>query len=511
MTTFIYIRVSTREQSDNGLSLPAQVRECRRYCELRDIPLHPSATNVGDPGVFADPGVSAWKCPLLQRPGFKELWNHIQPGDQIVFSAFDRAFRSVQDFLKTWEILKAKQVVPIFVRDGIQMDTANNQLWAVVVAAFAEFQSQLISERVKEANAVRKLRQQGAGESSTATRAPHVRPRIESPEQSIQRTISADESILQISQAKEQEREARKSAGRVFGYARVSTLDQDVTLQHTRLERTIQQLVEERGYTSAGIFTDDGVSAFKIPFRDRPGGSEIWRQLQPGDAVVVTRLDRMFRSAVDIANTLKYFESREIVLCGGGLDTGSFLGRSQANMLGVMGELESRVTSHRTKLAMRMLQRKIGPWVSGKYPRWVNTTVTRGHTHIHVNRRMVQDIMEMVTLYDAGWTAAEISDHMQAQHEKEFNLPVKVPRSGIQTRHMMEQRLRVKKQWQELAQFKSYCDFHGIKHHEMIDRHYSMLDAEVYEFLRTATRGSLKYWLKNHGEALLRAVPSTDC
>ena len=87
----------------------------------------------------------------MQRPGFQKLWNHAQPGDKIVFLSFDRAFRSTRDFLNSWDVFQSRQVTPVFVRNDIRMDTAAGQLWARTIASFAEYQSAIISERVREA------------------------------------------------------------------------------------------------------------------------------------------------------------------------------------------------------------------------------------------------------------------------------------------------------------------------------------------------------------------------
>ena len=157
MTTFISIRVSTKEQVIDGLSLPTQVRECLDYCRLHglDETLHPDS-NIDSPGVFADPGVSAWKIPIMQRPGFQEIWHRAQPGDQIVFFSIDRGFRSIGDFVKACSEFEKRGVTPIFVRDGISMDTASGSLWCHVRAAFAEYQSALLSERMRESYAIRR-------------------------------------------------------------------------------------------------------------------------------------------------------------------------------------------------------------------------------------------------------------------------------------------------------------------------------------------------------------------
>ena len=79
----------------------------------------------------------------------------------------------------------------------------------------------------------------------------------------------------------------------LVGYARVSTDDQDLTLQRTALK----QAGCKRLYEKVSGAT-----------RDRPALTRMLDQLREGDVVVVARLDRLARSTrdlLDIAELLK--------------------------------------------------------------------------------------------------------------------------------------------------------------------------------------------------------------
>jgi DNA invertase Pin-like site-specific DNA recombinase len=80
-----------------------------------------------------------------------------------------------------------------------------------------------------------------------------------------------------------------RKSGKLFGYARVSTTDQDFGLQREALE-------------SAGVNT---IFEEKTTGTKRDGRTELQKVLSvlgEGDALVVTRLDRLGRSMRDLAN-----------------------------------------------------------------------------------------------------------------------------------------------------------------------------------------------------------------
>src|SRR5215469_1177137 len=76
----------------------------------------------------------------------------------------------------------------------------------------------------------------------------------------------------------------------IFGYARISTGAQDLTLQY-------QQLCAA-GCTRIYRETASGVRS------DRPQLARLLKQVEPGDTVVVTRLDRLARSTLDLLRML---------------------------------------------------------------------------------------------------------------------------------------------------------------------------------------------------------------
>ena len=491
MSGFISVRVSTREQASDGCSLPVQIRECSAYCRQAGIELHPTATNCDSPGVFADPGVSAWRIPIFQRPGFQKLWQHVKPGDQMVFLSLDRAFRSTKDFIDSWEVFKSRQVTPIFVRNDIRMDTAAGQLWGRTIASFAEYQSAVISERVREANAIRKQYGISRSQSSRAARAV---------------VTDIPDSIRNLYKPKEFKSPNSVTSGRVFGYGRVSTHDQDSQPQSLRLESGIEYRMMN-GYSCGGLFVDEGVSAFYTNFSDRPAGGKLWNQLERGDVIICTKMDRMFRSTLDMANVLKVLGEIGVSICtlDGSLSTETPEGRAIASYLCIMAQWESESISWRTVLALDAIRRQRGPWIqiNARFPRWIKKIEYGENKYrLQIVPEVIRDTMTMRELRQAGLTINEVSDVLQRQHEAEFDFPIKVPRCGFESRRSIESRLRGNSRFDEAARVGTYSRKFGIGLADPIDRYYSLQRHEVHVLSNYANDDSLmlKYLDDNDGD-----------
>src|SRR5438034_7950204 len=82
----------------------------------------------------------------------------------------------------------------------------------------------------------------------------------------------------------------------LFGYARVSTRDQDLATQNAELMAA----------GCAKVFKEK-VSGAKT---DRPELAKVRGRLEPGDVLVVTRLDRLARSTRDLLNVIAAIADR---------------------------------------------------------------------------------------------------------------------------------------------------------------------------------------------------------
>lgn len=121
-----------------------------------------------------------------------------------------------------------------------------------------------------------------------------------------------------------------------YGYARVSTSDQDLTLQETALQKAGCEII--RGEKVSGT--------------SREGRQELDTLLQflrAGDSLVVTRIDRLARSISDLQDIVRYLEDKKVsLICTEQpIDTSNAIGKAFLNMLGVFAQFENELRRER--------------------------------------------------------------------------------------------------------------------------------------------------------------------
>lgn len=100
----------------------------------------------------------------------------------------------------------------------------------------------------------------------------------------------------------------------VYGYARVSTVRQATEGESLEVQqRTMAGYALMRGLTLDRVLVEGGVSG-SIPLAERPQGSELLAMVQPGDAIITPKLDRMFRSALDALAVLGRLRDQGVAL-----------------------------------------------------------------------------------------------------------------------------------------------------------------------------------------------------
>ena len=138
------------------------------------------------------------------------------------------------------------------------------------------------------------------------------------------------------------------SAGRVFGYGRVSTHDQ--TTQNQRQE------LMDKGYAihARHWFADEGVSG-KTPALQRPQFAAMLGKLDEGDTLVVSKLDRLGRDVIDVLSILEQLAAIDVrvkVLALGDVDLNSAAGRLTVGVLAVVARMERDMLIERTQAGL---------------------------------------------------------------------------------------------------------------------------------------------------------------
>jgi putative DNA-invertase from lambdoid prophage Rac len=144
-----YCRASTDQQSESGISLDEQRRKIAARC----------AENGWDlADVFVDAGISG-STPLGRRPEGARLLAALRPGDVVVAARMDRCFRSAFDALETIKGFKARRISLWLLDLGDVPGDGVSELIMTVLAAVAQFERTLISERTRDVK--RNLRRNG--------------------------------------------------------------------------------------------------------------------------------------------------------------------------------------------------------------------------------------------------------------------------------------------------------------------------------------------------------------
>ncbi|MFK7882274.1 recombinase family protein [Roseobacter sp.] len=128
----------------------------------------------------------------------------------------------------------------------------------------------------------------------------------------------------------------------VFGYARVSTEDQDLSLQIAALRKY--------GIPDNQIFSEHASGKTM----QRKSLKLLLKVMREGDTLVVWKLDRLGRSLKGVLQTVDDIEKGGInfVSLTEMVDTGSAMGRFFFHIMAAMAELERGMISERTKAGM---------------------------------------------------------------------------------------------------------------------------------------------------------------
>lgn len=133
-----------------------------------------------------------------------------------------------------------------------------------------------------------------------------------------------------------------------YGYARVSTVNQDLEAQVQALEKEGCDVIYKEKFTGTR--------------KDRPEFQKLLKELKEGDTLVVTKLDRFARSAVDGISTIKELFDRGVkvhVLNMGMIDN-TPTGRLILNVMFAFAQFERDMIVERTQEGKSIAKQKPG-------------------------------------------------------------------------------------------------------------------------------------------------------
>lgn len=193
---------------------------------------------------------------------------------------------------------------------------------------------------------------------------------------------------------------------RQLGYTRVSTSSQDAQLQ---LDALVAAGVQKRD-----VFAD--VTSGSRAAADRPGMKKLLAYAEPGDTVVVWRVDRLGRSLIDVLNTVNLLRDRDVAVrsVSDGIDPDTSTGRLMLNMLATLAEYERELIVERVTAgiaAARQNGTRFGRPLSD--PAVIADKLTIA-AEARAKGRTAEDAARLV-----GWSRATLYRHQQALASRE--------------------------------------------------------------------------------------------
>jgi DNA invertase Pin-like site-specific DNA recombinase len=149
-----YVRVSTADQADSGLSLEAQEGRIRAWCDANGYTLETIRVDAGLSGKRAD-----------NRPGLQRALDVAcrTQGTALVVYSLSRLARSTKDAIGIAERLDKAGADLVSLSERIDTTSAAGKMVFRMLAVLAEFERDLVSERTIAALAVKRANGQRIG------------------------------------------------------------------------------------------------------------------------------------------------------------------------------------------------------------------------------------------------------------------------------------------------------------------------------------------------------------
>lgn len=135
--TVAYVRVSTEEQAESGVSLAAQEARIAAYAVALGI-------EIGE--VICDRGVSAKS---LDRPGMQQILAGVRDGriGRVIALKLDRLTRSTRDLAALLELFAKSDAALVSVSESLDTQTAAGRMVVSMLGVVAQWEREAIAER----------------------------------------------------------------------------------------------------------------------------------------------------------------------------------------------------------------------------------------------------------------------------------------------------------------------------------------------------------------------------
>ncbi len=138
-----YARVSTDEgeAAASGFELATQEARIRAYAKALGLPMSEVVTDDGDPGT------------ALDRPGLQSLLNSMRAGEVgvVIVAKLDRLSRSLRQLLDLYaNEFEGPGIALVSVAEQFDTSLPAGRLFFQVVGSFAEFERDLLTQRVRD-------------------------------------------------------------------------------------------------------------------------------------------------------------------------------------------------------------------------------------------------------------------------------------------------------------------------------------------------------------------------
>jgi site-specific DNA recombinase len=150
-TAIGYMRVSTLQQTREGISLEAQLERIQAWCRTHGYQLVSS---------YQDAGISGVK---RNRPGLEQVLQEIKKDMALVTYSISRVTRSLKDQLEICDYLRKKGAHLVSLTENYDTTSASGKLLFTIMGTINQYERDATSERTKAVKQYKKERMEYNG------------------------------------------------------------------------------------------------------------------------------------------------------------------------------------------------------------------------------------------------------------------------------------------------------------------------------------------------------------